>query len=338
MRRTRRRCGLELGVGSSRGSPGVSAASHRLGVIRGRTDLSVISERGPVTPQPTGGPRITRFATRGDHRLSYESSGDGAAMPVLALHDLLADRGQLRPLAESPHDALFRLTLPDARGHGASPMLSGRAYPSSELAADALAVLEAEGLQSAHLVAIGWAAETALALAATAPRRVVSLVLVAPYLPALVAGRAEAAARQFGSAHLEMMQEAAVLAEKGQADRALDVFLGARIDADWRDRFSKPRLGAIRRSAGNLAPLLAGMIGAPIEADALTNLDMPVALLAQDGAEILECVTVETLVAILPHARITTLPRATGEQFTGGPEWTEAITATLGSPPPTDPC
>ncbi len=139
-----------------------------------------------------------------------------AAMPVLALHDLLADRGQLRPLAEPPHDALFRLTLPDARGHGASPMLSGRAYPPSELAADALAVLDAEGLPSAHLVAIGWAAATALALAATAPQRVASLVLAAPYLPALVADSPDAAARQTGSAHLEMMQEAADLAEKGQ--------------------------------------------------------------------------------------------------------------------------
>ena len=223
----------------------------------------MISERGPVTPQPTGGPGITRFATRGDHRLSYESSGDGAAMPVLALHDLLADRGQLRPLAESPRAAQFRLTLPDARGHGASPMLSGRAYPPSELAADALAVLDAEGLPSAHLVAIGWAAATALALAVTAPQRVASLVLAAPYLPALVVDSPDATARQIGSAHLEMMQEAADLAEKGQTDRALDLFLGARIGADWRDRFSKPRLGAIRRSAGNLAPLLAGMVGRP---------------------------------------------------------------------------
>ena len=86
-------------------------------------------------------------------------------------------------------------------------MLSGRAYPPSGLAADALAVLDAEGLQSAHLVAIGWAAATALALAATAPQRVTSLVLAAPYLPALVADSPEVAARQTGSAHLEMMQE-----------------------------------------------------------------------------------------------------------------------------------
>ena len=217
-------------------------------------------------------------------------------------------------------------------------MLSGRAYPCSELAADAVAVLDAEGLQSAHLVAMGWAAETALALAATAAQRVISLVLVAPYLPALVAEMAEATARQIGSAHLEMMQEAAVLAEKGQADRALDVFLAARMDANWRDHFSKPRLGAIRRSAGNLVPLLAGTVGAPIDPDALTSLDMPVGLLVRDDAEVLERVTVETLVSLLPRARITTLPRDSNKQVAGGPEWTEAIVEALRPPPPTDPC
>jgi pimeloyl-ACP methyl ester carboxylesterase len=253
------------------------------------------------------------------------------------LHDLLADRGQLRPLADLPHDALFRLTLPDARGHGASPMLSGRAYPPSELAADALAVLDAEGLQSAHLVAIGWAAATALALAATAPQRVTSLVLAAPYLPALVADSPEVAARQTGSAHLEMMQEAAILAEKGKADRALDQFLTARIGADWRDRFSKARLGAIRRSAGNLAPLLAGTVAAPIDPDALTRLEMPVVLLVKDDAELLERVTVETLASFIPHVRIATLPPGTKDQPASGSEWTEAIAEVLGSAPPTVP-
>ena len=288
----------------------------------------MILESGPFTPQPTGGPGITRFATRGDHRLSYESTGDAAATPVLALHDLLADRGQLRPLAEPPHDALFRLTLPDARGHGASPTLSGRAYPPSELAADALAVLDAEGLANAHVVAIGWGAATALALAATAPQRVASLVLAAPYLPALVADSPDAAARQTGSTHLEMMREAADLAEKGQLDRALDLFLGARIGADWRDRFPKPRLGAIRRSAGNLAPLLAGTMS-PITLDALNSLDMPVVLLVRDDAAALERVTVETLASLLPRARITTLPVESHDELASGSGWTEAIAEAL---------
>jgi 3-oxoadipate enol-lactonase len=285
----------------------------------------VTLEPGSFTLQPTGGAGITRFATRGDHRLSYESHGDGAGIPVLAVHDLLADRGQLRSLAAPPHDARFRLTLPDARGHGASPMLSGRAYPAMALAADALAVLDAEGLHRAHVVAVGWAAETALAIAATAPQRVVSLVLIVPFLPALLTERAEATTRQIGSAHLEMMQEAAALAEKGQADRALDLFLGARIGADWRDRFSKPRLGAIRRSAGNLAPLLAGMISAPMGADALANLDMPVELLVKDDADVLERATVETLGALLPRARITAVLAESDAELASGREWIEAI-------------
>jgi len=289
----------------------------------------MILERGPFTPQPTGGPGITRFATRDEHRLSYESRGASTAMPVLALHDLLADRGQLRPLTEPPYDAAFRLTLPDARGHGASPMLSGRAYPPSELATDALAVLDAEGLRSAHLVTIGWAAATALVLAASAPQRAASLVLVAPYLPGLAANSLDTAAHQAGSAHLEMMQEAAVLAEKGQMDRALDLFLGARIGTDWRDRFSKPRLGSIRRSAGNLAPLLTGMVGAPIEPDALKRLDMPVVLLIKDDAEVLERGTVEALASLVPRARIMTVPPRSQEELASGAEWTEAIAEAL---------
>ena len=252
---------------------------------------------------------------------------------MLALHDLLANRGQLRPLAEPPHDALFRLTLPDARGHGASPMLSGRAYHSSALAADALAVLDAEGSQSAHVVAIGWAAETALTLAATAPQRINSLVLAAPYLPALVADQAEAAVRQIGSAHLERMREAAAQAEKGQADRALDLFLGVRIGADWRDRFSKQRLGVVRRSSGNLAPLLAGTASTPIAPDALTSLGMPVWLLATDDTEVLERATVEIIASLLPRARIGTLPSGPNEQMATGPAWTDAIAAVLTSAP-----
>ena len=289
----------------------------------------MILETDSFTPQPTGGPGITRFATRGEHRLSYESHGDGAAIPVLALHDLLADRSQLRSLAEPPHAAVFRLTLPDARGHGASPMLSGRAYPPRELAADALAVLDAEGLRSVHLVAIGWAAATALALAAAVPARVTSLVLAAPYLPALVAERSPAAARQIGSAHQEMMREAAELAEKGQTDRALDLFLGARIGTDWRDRFAKPRLGAIRRSAGSLAPLLTGSVRAPIDLDALERLEMPLVLLAQDDAEVLERGVVETLSSLVPGARTVTVPPHSNEQPARGPGWAEAIAHAL---------
>lgn len=287
------------------------------------------TEWNRLAPQPPGGPGITRFATRGDHRLSYESTGAADGIPVLALHDLLADRGQLRALGEAPHDAVMRVTLPDARGHGASPMLSGRGYPIQELAADALAVLDAEGLATVHLVAIGWGAAAALAIAATAPERVAALVLAAPYLPVLIAESKDVAAHPAGLDHLETVRDAVDSAEKGQMDRALDLFLGARIGANWRDRFSKPRLGAIRRAAVNLGPLLSGMIADPIDRDALKRLDMPVLLLTRHDALFLERATVDTLESLIPQARIESISPDHDRPTAPGADWTESIARAL---------
>jgi pimeloyl-ACP methyl ester carboxylesterase len=286
-------------------------------------------ERGRVGTPSTGGPGVTRFARRGDHRLSYESSGPADGIPVLALHDLLADRGQLRALAEAPHNAVFRVTLPDARGHGAAPMLSGRRYPSSELAADALAVIDAEGLAAVHLAAIGWGAAAALAITEAAPERVMSLVLVTPYLPVLLSESPDAAAQRAGRDHLEMMREAATAAEKGQMERALDLFLVARIGAGWRDRLSPPRLGAIRRAAGNLAPLLAGMAADTITLEALKSLDTSATLLVREDASFLDLGTVDALASVLPRSRIAAVPPPPLDQQASGSEWTEAISQAL---------
>ena len=286
-------------------------------------------ERDRVSPQPTAGPGVTRFATRGDHRLSYESSGAADGIPVLALHDLLADRGQLRALGESPYVAVLRVTLLDARGHGASPMLSGRGYAISELAADALAVLDAEGLETVHLAAIGWGAATALALAAAAPARVASLVLAEPYLPALLADSQDLATRQAGLNHLETVEQAAVAAEKGQMDRALDLFLGARIGADWRDRFPKPRLGAIRRAAGNLGPLLTGLAADSIDRGALGRIDVPATLLLRPDTPALERAMAEVLASLFPRTRITVVSLGPRDQPDCGAEWFEAISREL---------
>jgi pimeloyl-ACP methyl ester carboxylesterase len=226
---------------------------------------------------------------------------------------------------------MFRVTLPDARGHGASPMLSGRGYPARELAADALAVIDAEGLAQVHLVAIGWGANIALALIHAAPERVTSLVLAAPYLPMLLSESTTVAAQRAGRDHLEMLQEAAAAAEKGQMDRALDLFLGARMGAEWRDRFSKSRLAAIRRAAGNLAPLLTGLTADAIDRNALMQRDTSVTLLISEETSSLERGTVDALASLLPHSRIATVPRPPLDQpaSSSGSEWTEAIARAL---------
>jgi pimeloyl-ACP methyl ester carboxylesterase len=287
-----------------------------------------------VGPRPPGGPGITRFATRDGHRLSYESSGDSGGAPVLALHDLLVDRGQLRPAAAALTDSGFRLTLPDARGHGASPMISGQNYSVQQLAADALAVLDAEGLATVQIVAFGWGAATALRLATLVPERVVSLALVAPYLPALLHDHPNDDAKRYGEALMEAIAEAATAAAKGQTDHALDLFLEIRWGADWRERLSKPRLAAIRRAAANLGPLLTGMAPEHLERDALLTIERPLTLLLRQDAPAFERWNAEALALLIPGTgmQTATIPEVDEGRAIMSTAWAPVLTRVLTTP------
>lgn len=69
----------------------------------------------------------------------------------------------------------FRVVRPDQRGHGRST--GAAASDLDRLVADALAVLDAVGSDSAHVIAARYAAPIALRLAAKHPERVTTLVL-----------------------------------------------------------------------------------------------------------------------------------------------------------------
>jgi pimeloyl-ACP methyl ester carboxylesterase len=275
---------------------------------------------------------MTRFATRGGQRLSYESAGATDGISVLALHDLLADRGQLRFLAEAVPGDDVRLTLPDARGHGASPLISGRAYPARELAADALAVLAAEGLDPArtHIVASGWAAETALTLvlvlAASDPWPAASITFVEPFFPALLADHPDAAARAAGIRQLEVIAHAADAAMKGGTDRALDLLMGLRLGDSWREGLPKARLGAMRRAAASLAPLLHGMAAGHADLEALRDFPGSVTILLRADDDVQRW-TAEALGRGLPHATIQqeSIAKTTTGLSGANPEWIAAL-------------
>jgi pimeloyl-ACP methyl ester carboxylesterase len=282
----------------------------------------------PLRPQATGGPGITRFAARGGHRLSYESSGARDAAAVITIHDLLADRGQFRSLAEVISQRGFRAALPDARGHGASSAISGREYAVRERVADAFAVLDAEGLSSADVFAVGWGAETALAMAALTPERVRGLVLIEPYLPALLAEHVDPEPLQLGLDQVRAMRAAAEAATKGQTDRALDLFQEARMGLAWRDRVPKGSFAAARRAAANIGPLLTGTLNAAAMADFAT-IAGPVMVLVGENAPPRERETAQLLRARLPLASVERLPAEPGEPMTLGPDWVAAIVASL---------
>lgn len=261
---------------------------------------------------PSPGPRSggTRFARRGSARLAYETAGPPAAsgptVPLVLLHDLLDDRSgfaAVRGAISGSADAVPPLVLPDARGHGASAALANRRITLPDLAADALAILDAEAISRAHLVGHGLGAATAFALAAAAPTRVASLILVDPS-PVTFGGAVDPAAR----ALREALKAAADAADKGLTDRALDALLDPRWGAGWRDRLPRPRLAAVRRHAGALAPLLTALAAYAPTDGGVGGVLAPTLVVHAANAQTAARRTAERLAALLPVARLTTIP------------------------------
>lgn len=108
--------------------------------------------------------------------LAWTSEGDGA--PVLLLHAGVADQRMWDPVAALlvPRHRVVRY---DMRGFGESRSRAGAFSP----VADALAVLSELGIQRATVVGASYGGAVALELAAAAPERVETLVLLAPALP-----------------------------------------------------------------------------------------------------------------------------------------------------------
>ncbi|MGI8750300.1 MAG: alpha/beta hydrolase [Thermoleophilaceae bacterium] len=102
--------------------------------------------------------------------------GPRDAPAVLALHGITANSGSWQAVARALGDSV-RLSAPDLRGRADSAGLQGP-YGIERHAADALAVLDAEGLSRAVVAGHSMGAYVAARLAADHPDRVQALVLV----------------------------------------------------------------------------------------------------------------------------------------------------------------
>src|SRR3954451_17919617 len=108
----------------------------------------------------------------------YEGGpADGA--PVLLLHGFPQDHREFDLVLPRLHAAGLRTYALDQRGYtpGARPA-AVPAYRLAEPVADAVAVLDALGLESAHVVGHGWGAQVAWLLAAMHRERVRTLTAV----------------------------------------------------------------------------------------------------------------------------------------------------------------
>lgn len=108
---------------------------------------------------------------RGD--INVLDSGEGH--PVLLFHPLALSAELWAPLVEPPQG--LRFIAVDAPGHGRTPW-DGDPFSVDDMAADAVAVLDALDLPAAAVIGLSMGGSTAVTLAGTRPDLVSSLALV----------------------------------------------------------------------------------------------------------------------------------------------------------------
>lgn len=135
--------------------------------------------------------------TRGALRFDVTEYGRGDGDLVLLLHGFPQTAASWGPVARRLADEGYRVLAPDQRGYSAGARPAGRrAYRVEELVEDVVALLDAAGAETVHVVGHDWGAVVAWALAALRPERVRTLTAVSVPHPAAFV-KAMATSRQF---------------------------------------------------------------------------------------------------------------------------------------------
>ena len=119
---------------------------------------------------------MTNYADSGGVRLAYDVNGPAGAPPLLLVNSIGATRDVLWRRQVPELAGRFRVITYDTRGHGESEVPPGD-YSLDDLGQDAVAVLDALDIDTAHVCGISMGGITALWLGVYAPSRVRSLVV-----------------------------------------------------------------------------------------------------------------------------------------------------------------
>ena len=116
-------------------------------------------------------------------RLHYDVEGSGET-PLLLMHSLGCALQMWDPQLEA-FAARFRVIRYDTRGHGQSGLGAARELSIEQLGHDAIAILDALGVEKAHWCGLSLGGMTSMWAAVKHPQRVASLVLsnTSAYLP-----------------------------------------------------------------------------------------------------------------------------------------------------------
>ena len=164
------------------------------------------------------------FATTGDGvRLHWEETGAGT--PILFIHEFAGDHRSWEPQVRA-FGRRYRCVTYDARGYPPSEVPDDPgAYSQARAVADAVAVLDAAGIERAHVVGLSMGGFCALHLGLRHPERCLSVVAAgAGYVAAGAGYGAEPSRRDGFRAEAEATAEA--FRTKGSAEVAKTYALG----------------------------------------------------------------------------------------------------------------
>ena len=132
--------------------------------------------------------REVEYFLHDDHRLAYETRGEGARTVVL-LHGLLLSKKMHRPLAKELAGRGYHVVSLDLLGHGDSDKPADMTHHSMSIyATQVRALLDHLGVDQAVVLGTSLGANTALELAALAPERVRGMVIEMPVLDNAILG------------------------------------------------------------------------------------------------------------------------------------------------------
>jgi pimeloyl-ACP methyl ester carboxylesterase len=117
-------------------------------------------------------------------RFVFADSGEGP--PVVLFHGFPDTPSGWEQAAKALNEAGYRTIVPFLRGYHPDTIVPGRGYGSQEIGEDAIALLDAVGLESAVLVGHDWGAAVVYRAAAIAPGRVRGLCPVAIPHPRMI--------------------------------------------------------------------------------------------------------------------------------------------------------
>jgi len=148
---------------------------------------------------------------RGDLVFDVRDAGPPDGEPVVLLHGFPQDSGAFDRLSPALHQSGLRTLAPDQRGYSPGARPAHRAdYRVRAAVDDVLALLDAAGLQSAHVLGHDWGGAAAWALAAWHPWRVRTLTVLSIPHPAAMAQAMVSSSQALRSSYMGFFQLPAV--------------------------------------------------------------------------------------------------------------------------------